>query len=494
MRHIFVLIFAAVIGISTAYADGKTTITFLHINDVYEISPGKDGSGGFSQIATLMNEEKSRPNTFVTFGGDLLSPSLLSGITEGAHMIEFMNKLGTNLAVPGNHEFDFGPDIFNARLKESNFPWFAANLMGSDAVIANKIIEIEGGYKIGIFGLVTPDVVDLSSPGENFTFAPLLETAEAQVALLKEAGADVIVALTHNSFKEDESLMGIKGLNLILGGHDHDPMTFYDGRVLLHKSGEDAQYLGVVTLELERKEGSKGPYVAVSPSWNMRLAKDVAKDPVIEDLVISYNTMLDDRLGKTIASLTAPLDSRKSVIRTEEDSMGNFITDALRAETKADIALTNGGGIRGNHEYSAGIDITRKDILTELPFGNVAVVLKMSGEEIWQMLEHGVSKVEEKAGRFLQTSGLHFTYNPAAEAGKRVLEVTVGGMPIDRHKTYSVATNDYIANGGDGFSMLKGAKRLVDASGAKLMANMVMDYAQKKEKIDVKVEGRITTK
>lgn len=494
MKKILSIAFVMLISITFAQAENKTSITFLHLNDVYEISPNRDGIGGFSQVATLIKEERAaRPNTFVTFGGDLFSPSLLSGITEGKHMIEFMNKIGTDLAVPGNHEFDFGPQVFEQRLKESNFPWLAANMTGSSSVTANKIVEIDG-YNVGFFGLITPDTTDLSSPGANIQFGALKKSAEIQIALLQEKGADVIVALTHNSFAEDQSLMGIKGLNLILGGHDHDPMTLYDGRVLLHKSGEDAQYLGVVTLEIETKEGRKGPYVDVTPSWNMRLVKDIQKNAVVEKMVVEYNNMLDSELGQKVATLANSLDSRKAVIRTQETSMGNFITDALRAGTFADIAITNGGGIRGNTEYEAGHELTRKDVLTELPFGNVTVLLEMSGYDIKAVLEHGVSKVEDKAGRFLQVSGLSFTYDAKAAAGSRIVDVMMDGAAMNLSKTYKVATNDYIAGGGDGFVMLKGASRLIDASGATLMATTVMNYAEANSTVDNKVEGRIKVK
>lgn len=494
MRHIVSIIFIIFLSSTTAFAENKTSITFLHINDVYEISPNKDGLGGFSQVATLINEERAnRKNTFVTFGGDLLSPSLLSGITDGKHMIEFMNKIGTDLAVPGNHEFDFGPEIFDKRLKESNFPWFAANMIGSDAVINNKIIEIDG-YKIGFFGLITPETSSLSSSGDSIKFAALLVTAKAQITQLKDKGADVIVALTHNSLTDDRTLMGLKGLNLILGGHDHDPITIYDGRTLLHKSGEDAQYLGVVTLDIERLEGRKGPYVEVTPSWNMRLVKNITKDASVEKMVSSYETMLDSELGQKVATLASSLDSRKAVIRTQETSMGNFLSDAIRSGTNADIGLANGGGIRGSREYEAGHELTRKDILTELPFGNVTVLLEMTGEDIKAVLEHGVSKVEEKAGRFLQVSGLSFTYDSKAGAGSRIVEIIIDGAPIELSKSYKVATNDYIAGGGDGFAMLKDATRLIDASGATLMATMVMDYSEAQKVIDSKEEGRIKIK
>ena len=494
ITSIIAILLLTIANITSVNAENNTSITFLHVNDIYEISPNRDGIGGFSQLSSMIKHERGKnKNTIVTFGGDLLSPSLLSGMTDGKHMIKFMNAIGTDFAVPGNHEFDFGADIFTKRLNESNFPWLAANLSGSDAVIADKLITIDG-YKIGIFGLITPDTPDLSSSGEKIKFSGLVDTARLEVEKLQQAGADVIVALTHNDYADDLLLMKVKGINLILGGHDHDPLTLYDGRVLLHKSGSDAQYLGVVTLTIETKKGRKGDYIDVTPSWNMRLVKNIAKDAAVEKMVAGYEFMLDEKLGHVVAKLESLLDSRKAVIRVEETSMGNFISDALRYGVNADIALSNGGGIRGNRQYEAGHELTRKDILSELPFGNVTVLLELSGNDIVSVLEHSLSKIEDKAGRFLQVSGLEFSYDPKAAVGKRIIEILIAGKPINKQKIYKIATNDYIANGGDGFKMLKSAKRLIDASGATLMATMVMDYAEKIKIIDSKIEGRIKVK
>ena len=138
--------------------------------------------------------------------------------------------------------------------------------------------------------------------------------------------------------------------------------------------------------------------------------------------------------------------------------------------------------------------MTRKDILSELPFGNVTVLLELSGSDIINALEHSLSKIEDKSGRFLQVSGLEFSYDPKATVGERIIKILVDGKSIDKKKIYKIATNDYIANGGDGFKILKSAKRLIDASGAKLMATMVMDYATKIKIIDSKIEGRIKVK
>ncbi|MDX1737010.1 MAG: bifunctional UDP-sugar hydrolase/5'-nucleotidase [Alphaproteobacteria bacterium] len=483
----------------SAFAADTTKLTFLHINDVYEIEPNRLGLGGFAPLKTLIDAQEARTDTskvMVTFGGDLLSPSILSGLTKGEHMIEFMNAIGTDLAVVGNHEFDFGPDIFETRISQSNFPWFGSNVrLGNGEIfggmIENKIVEVDG-FKVGFFGVISAEAAYLSSPGDKIEIAPFLEEAEAQVAKLKEAGADVIVALSHLDDSDDLKISKIKGIDIVLGGHGHDPFTFYDGKQFVHKSGTNAEYLGVVDIELERKEGRRGPYVQVTPSWQMQVVKNVEPNADVQAMVDKYNKQLDETLNIVIGETSLLLDSQKANIRTQETAMGNLISDALAWGTNSDIAFTNGGGIRGNREYSAGTKLTRKDILTELPFGNVTVVLEMTGKDVKDALENAYSQVEDKAGRFAHVSkGLEVVYDPSKPAGDRVVSISLNGQALDNNKAYRVATNDYIANGGDGYVSLKGMKRLVDTSGATLMATMVMNYVEANGTKGADVSGRV---
>jgi 2',3'-cyclic-nucleotide 2'-phosphodiesterase (5'-nucleotidase family) len=155
------------------------------------------------------------------------------------------------------------------------------------------------------------------------------------------------------------------------------------------------------------------------------------------------------------------------------------------------VAITNGGGIRADRTYDAGTVLTRKDILTELPFGNVTVVTELSGQNILEALENGFSQVEDGAGRFPQVSGMKIVVDLAQPAGSRVVSVTVGDQPLDPAASYKVATNDFMLNGGDGYGALAGGRVLIGAKGGDLMANDVIDYIAAAGTIDARVEGRI---
>ncbi|MBT3359091.1 MAG: bifunctional metallophosphatase/5'-nucleotidase [Rhodospirillales bacterium] len=470
-----------------------TKVTFLHTNDVYEISPS-GGQGGLAELMTLLRKERAAADhAITTFGGDLISPSVMSGLTKGAQMIDVFNAIGVDVAVPGNHEFDFGPEVAAKRMGESKFPWLAANVSGAAGM--TDVLTIKAGdFTIGFFGLIAPETDVLSSPGTGIKFADVFETAEAAVKKLKAAGADVIVALTHLDIAVDRELAGVRGINLILGGHDHDPITFYEGGVLIHKSGYDAHYLGAIDVSLEWYEKRGKKRLRVRPAWRMISTAGVAPDAEVKAIVDGHNAKLDAELGMVIGKTTVQLDSRRASVRTGETNFGSLIADAMMQEVGADVGLTNGGGIRGDKTYDAGTELTRKDILTELPFGNVTVKLAVSGADLLAALENGFSKVEDKAGRFPQVAGMTVVYDPKAAKGSRVVSVKVGGASLDKGKTYTVATNDYMGGGGDGYKALKKGKMLIDASAATLMATTVMNYVTAKGTVAPKIEGRVTAK
>ncbi len=487
----------ALAGLPAAGHAQKVEVTFLHVNDVYEISP-KQGIGGMAPLMTLLRQERARtPHTLTTLGGDTLGSSMMSGITKGAQMIELWNAIGLDIAVVGNHEFDFGPDVFRSRLGESRFPWLGTNALGQDgkpfggmqAAALRKI----GDLNFGFFGLITPHTSFLASPGPGITFAPVLDSARAAVKDLRERGADVVVALTHLDIAEDRRLAKeVRGIDVILGGHDHDPISFYENGVFILKAGYDAHYLGAVDIVAEKRQTPQGPRISVRPvAWRLVTTAGVAPDPEIALLVKKWEDQLDRDLLVAVGKTEVELDSRRGAVRLRESAIGNLFADATRDVVKAEAAIINGGGIRGDRTYEPGATLTRKDVLTELPFGNLIVLIELSGANLKAALEEGVSAVEDTAGRFPQVAGLSFTFDARLPKLARVLEVKIAGQPLDPAKTYRIATNDYMYGGGDGYASLTKGKAIIDASGAALMASAVMDYIAKLGTVAPRIEGRI---
>jgi 5'-nucleotidase / UDP-sugar diphosphatase len=480
---------------ATAFAQ-NATVTLLHINDVYEIAPVK-GQGGLAELMTLLRQERAQhANTITTVGGDFLSPSILSGITKGAQMVELFGAIGVDLVTFGNHEFDFGPEILEQRIAESRFRWLGTNVRDAGGKpfggAVATVIKTVGDVKIGFLGVVTPESAVLSSGGPGIRFTDPAAAAKEAVGELRQAGANVVVALTHLGIEEDRALShAVPGIDLVLGGHDHDPITFYEHGVLLHKSGSDAHFLGAVDLDIRTEQTSSGKRTTVLPAWRMIANRGIAPDPTVGAIVKTYTDRLDAELGKVIGKTAVELDSRIDTVRTGEARIGNLIADALRDSLGADLAITNGGGIRGNRVIEAGSALTRKDILSELPFGNLEMLIELSGADLLAALENGVGAVEQKAGRFPQTAGLAIVYDPQAESGKRLRSVTIGGKKLAPDGVYRVATSDYLAAGGDGYAALTRGKALSDARFAKLLATIVADYIERQGTVAPQLEGRI---
>ena len=489
---------ALVVTLSTTVLAQSAKLTLLHVNDVYQISPQR-GVGGLAELMTLLKQERARAaNHWTTLGGDLLSPSVMSGLTKGAQMIALMNAIGLDFAGLGNHEFDFGNANLQARMAESKFTWLATNTVGADGApfggAKASVMRQVGDFKIGIFSLLTPETSHLSSPEAGVTFKPAEAVAKETVAALRKAGADIVIALTHLDIAQDRALARLTGIDIILGGHDHDPIMFYEDGSLIIKAGTDARYLAVADIALSKRESRGRVRVSMRPEWKLISTAGVTPDPEIAALVKTYEADLDEKLGVVVGKTEIELDSRRATVRSRESTMGNLIADAIRDGVGAEIGFANGGGIRGDRTYPAGTELTRKDILTELPFGNITLLIELKGADLLAALENGVSRVEDTAGRFPQVSGLTFAYDVKQAAGQRVSDVKIGGQPLDPSRAYRVATNDFIYGGGDGYAALTKGRSIIDASGATLMATMVMNYIAAKGTIAPKVAGRIVAK
>jgi 5'-nucleotidase/UDP-sugar diphosphatase len=207
--------------------------------------------------------------------------------------------------------------------------------------------------------------------------------------------------------------------------------------------------------------------------------------------VTRLESELSRRLDVEIGVTEVELDSRSATVRSQEAAIGNLIADALRLATNADVAVTNGGGIRGNKVYPAGTRLTHRDVLTEMPFGNTVNVVEISGEDLLEALEAGVSQLEARQGRFPQVSGLTFVVDRAARVGSRVSAVQVNGRPLDSAARYRVATNNFMAVGGDGYGALTRGRTLVGGTDGLLLTSAVVDHIQRLGAVRAGVEGRI---
>ncbi|NDB67633.1 MAG: bifunctional metallophosphatase/5'-nucleotidase [Methylocystaceae bacterium] len=476
-----------------AMAADAVRVKFILSNDLYKISEDNK-RGGFARLKSILKAEREgESNTLFFHAGDAISPSMMSGFDQGESMIDCMNALDIQAFTPGNHEFDFGSEIFLKRMSEAKFPLLASNLTLANGELPpgfgrSKTIEI-GGIRIGIIGATLDITPVISSPGD-LKFSSTMDSVAKEAKLLRSQGVDFIVALVHADRETDMKLAESRLVDLVLTGHDHDLRIIYDGKVAMMESGEDAQFVTIADVSMELKVEGANRGLRWSPHFRVIETSDATPDPDMANKVKSYEAKLSKELDIEIATLPEGLDSRSAMVRSRETAIGNLVADALRAVSHADIAITNGGGIRANKEYAAGSKLTRRDVLSELPFGNRSVVTSVTGAAVKSALENGLSQVENKTGRFPQVSGISVVYDPSKPAGQRVVSVLVGGQPLDEAKTYKIATNDYMLKGGDGYNSLRGGTKDLDVAG-NLMANDVMDFAEKQKFISGKIEGRI---
>lgn len=479
MRVLVCILVLILVG-ATARAQDRR-LTFLHFNDVYEFTANPD-SGGLAALFGLVEAERAaHPGALLTFGGDLISPSLASGLTQGAHMVEILGAMRPVAAVLGNHEFDFGAEVLRRRMAESAFPWLVSNVSEADGRPfgggTRLLLTTVGDTRVGLFSLLTGETATLAAGGRDARFHPETETARAMVAELRRQGAELVVALTHQDIQADLDLArSVKGIDLILGGHDHEAMAVQAGPTLVVKAGHDGQYLAAVDVVVGGADGRPRPRLA---GWRFLSSLDQPPSPALDALTRRHEAAIDNALGQPLAVLAATLDSRQDVARAGQSSFGALVADALRQELGADIALINGGGLRGNRVYAAGTPISRADLMREMPFGNTALVLDASGAQILAALEHGVSKLPALSGRFPQVSGVSFVIDTAAPAGQRIKDARVGGSLLESTRLYRLATVSYLAEGGDGYAMLTTLPRRLPPEAAPLLVNLVADHVRK---------------
>jgi 2',3'-cyclic-nucleotide 2'-phosphodiesterase (5'-nucleotidase family) len=490
--RLLVLVAAATVG--GAFA-AEQRITLLHINDVYQIGPVDKGrNGGLARVATIRDQVRAAsPDTLLLLGGDTLSPSVASNTFRGEQMIATWNALKLDLAVPGNHEFDFGPEIFRQRVAESKFPWLADNMSeratgrpfgGTQRALVKRF----GRVKVGFLGVITADTPQTSKTGPGVRFTDPVVTARRTAARLHAQGATIVVALTHLAMADDLRLARTGAVDLILGGHDHTLMQSLAGHTPIFKAGSDARLVARIDLIVDpRTRRLKNIDWVLLP-----VTADVAEEPAVATVVAGYESQLAALLDKPVGETTVALDARQETSRSRETNLGDWLADIYRTRTDADAALVNGGSIRSNTTYGPG-QLTKRDILSILPFENPIVKLDVPGSVLRQALEHGLAEIDlsNESGRFPQVSGMRYRYDARRPVGSRLLDVKVAGAPLDDARHYALAVNSYLAGGGDGYAMLRGLPYLLAPENALSETAEVIEALAKGSPITPATDGRI---
>lgn len=485
------------VALADASTGNVTKITILHTNDTHARAESTKTEIGFAKIATLVTEyKKQNANTLVVDAGDTFHGQTIATLVRGESIAKIMNTSGYDAMTAGNHDFNYGYQRLVELSKMLNFPVLIANVRNqadNTRLFNPYIIKEVAGVKVGIFGLATPETTYKTHPKnvEGLIFTDPVKEAQAVVAELKTK-ADVIIALTHlgtdvaSTDTSTKLAREVAGIDIIVDGHSHTIMETGTtvGGTLIVSTGEYDKNLGVVELEWQggKLTSKKAGLVKVEA------VAATAQDQKVLDIVNAIKTEQKTVLSEVIGKTTVKLDGERAQTRTMETNLANLITNAMLETTGADVAITNGGGIRAS--IDAG-EITKGEVITVLPFGNYIVTKKIKGADIKAALEVGAKAYPEQNGAFSQVAGITYLIDKNKPAGERVSLIKVKGQALDLNKEYLLATNDFMAAGGDGYVMFKG-KAIVNEYPA--LDEALLSYIKARGTVEPKVEGRIVAK
>ena len=468
-------------------AEGDTDgfdLYIVHTNDVHgRIVAGEDGSMGYAKLDTLLKEARTAfPDILLLDAGDTLHGTNLANMFEGQTVLEIMDMLGYDAMVPGNHDFNYGYERLAeaAEWAEDNasFRILGANITDEDGYMLLQPYQIfdYNGFKVCVLGLSTPDTKTKSHPknteGIEFLHQAVIDNAQYAIDLAHEY-ADFVIVLGHMGVVPDgESGItseyiceNLDGIDLFIDGHSH---TVMDGGEMVNgamitSTGQYLNNVGIVEVHVDEDNNAEienafllSAEEVLDPSTGSMLRyygiNEVPDDPEVDAYVAEKNEELDAILSEVVANIPMDLNGERADVRTRKTNLSKLICEAMTAESGADFTIMNGGGIRAS--LKAG-PVTLGDINNVLPFTNTITVCRITPAGIYAALEHGYSLLPEQNGAFSQTD-LSVVYSAKAPAGERIKRVYLGDELLDKtddSTEYLVATNDFMAAGGDGYTM-----------------------------------------
>jgi len=463
-KRIFSLVLICLLilsSFSSAFAaDKTTTITIIHTNDTHARLISTDTNIGFAKIATLVKEAKAaNPNTLVLDAGDTLHGMPIVNISKGENAIKVLEAVGYDYMTLGNHDFNYGQERLLELRDMTSVGMISANILDKNGkkLFTPYVIKEINGVKVGIFGLSTPETAYKTSPANvtGLTFENPIETAEKIVNEIKDK-TDIIIGLVHlgldggSEFTSERLANEVDGIDVIIDGHSHTLLEkgLLVNGTLIAQTFEHDKNVGKVTIEV-----SNGNVLSKTAELiNASATAQVAQDPELIKIIDKINAENEPVFAQVVAKSDIYLDGVRTNVRTKETNLGNLSADAVRKAAGADIGFVNGGNIRTDIQPG---DITFGKLAELFPFGNTVQVKKITGEDLVKVLEISVQAYPEAQGGFMQVSGLTFEFDPSKVAGSRVVGVKVGESQLDLTEEYTVAINDFLGIGGDGYDLFK---------------------------------------
>ena len=480
--------------------EGTQDIVVLYTSDVHCAPDQGWGYAGLVQIRETLEAQGNA--VLLVDNGDAIQGGPIGSLSDGKDMAALMNKVGYDVAIPGNHEFGYGVDNFLSIVNNAAFPYICCNLMNDNEHVLDSSISLDcGGKKIAFVGATTPSTImtaansSFQDENGNYIYSFLQEDKSGQalydeiqknVDEARAGGADYVILLAHLGMGASGDVWdyasvaeNTSGIDAILDGHSHDKEQVQvknsEGKTVLRSAcGTRMEAIGWLRISGNDGSMSTGLY-----KWDNSVPAPVLMgiDNDINTAVTEAMSSVDEQLSEVIGTteydlvvydpeaVTEEGDSIR-IVRRAETNLGDLVADSLRVETGADIGLIGGGSVRTS--ISKG-DITMKDIINVMPFNNDVCVSEVTGQQILDALEWGVRMAPNECGGFLQVSGLKYEFDTSikstcftdengsfagVEGERRVTKVTVGDEPLDVSKKYTVAGQGYIMqNGGDGLTM-----------------------------------------
>lgn len=527
---VFVLSLALAAQVHAADAAKPYRLTILHTNDIHahmaefdrlgqtctaeDITKG-GCVGGYPRIAAAVESvRKKGGNILLLDAGDQFQGTLFYTVLKGLPSREAMNALRYSAMTLGNHDFDDGPRVLEESfLHGLTVPVLAANIDASrDPAIKSRIkpwtMVTLGGRKIGLVGIANEDTAKLASPGPDIVFLKAEAPLRKAVEELRKQGATLVVAITHVGYDRDKELAAaVDGIDIIVGGHSHTLLSGNDpaasgpyptvvkspsGKpVLVVQDAAWGKYLGELFVDFD----AKGQPVAWS-GGSLLLDASQPRDAAMQAKVDGWQQTLTPFMSQEIGRVS---EAMEAACRHGECALGSLVADAIRLSAKpqgAQAAIINGGAMRAGLRAGA---VTVGDLMTMYPFPDTVATFQLKGQDILAMLEYGVTLADTPdasgTGRFLQVSGLRYSFDARRPAGSRIVTAEIlgpdgGFAPVNPEQAYTLATSGYLLKGGDGYSMIKERAKRVYAFG-KPIGDALADYITSHSPITPRLEGRI---
>ena len=448
--------------------------------------------GGYAHLKSLLTTLRTHDDPVLFLhGGEVLSPGVLSTIDKGAHMISILNELSPDALSLSKSDLAHHEDALSLRTYEAGFPLINCNIYdpltkGSIEGVFPHLLVQAGEFKIGLLSVVDPEVIADYLP-QRITTRDSDKAVAENARQLRQKGADIVILMAGLSIDTFNTYFTSPPVDMVLLSQatGEKGLTQQGNSLFELKGVKDAA--AIINLHL-MKTDTETHWTGTSRLVQLM---DYSADPDLDKKIASYLHQHSDILGQVIGMTRTPLDTRRKSIRTGENAFANFTTDSLRDFFQSDIALFNGGGFRADREYPSGSQLTVGDIQKELPFHNKIVNLRVSGKMLKASLENGLSRINEAKGRFPHVSGIRVEYNPAAPPLERVTSIKIIDQPIDPEKLYTLTTVDFLADGGDGYTVLKKAERIVKINETKLLWEYVKNQIVVKGAISPEIDGRM---